>query len=105
MYKNCSLLEKGPFQGFTDYASGLCWGVLCGSKDAAVEFGPATINSCQGLLRGLWAFACAPVEVSQDLIDTSKELIHILREQSAFDSLQMVVPEFVRTLYTMGPFT
>ncbi len=76
-----------------EYSVGLCWGVLCGSKDAAIEFGPATLNSCQGLLHGLWAFACSPAEVSQDLIDTSRALIQILREQSTLESLQMVVPE------------
>lgn len=79
--------------GSTDYAQGLCYGVLEGSTVSAEEFIPTMISSSKGLLFGLWAFAISPVQVSQEFIDTSRILIEMIRSQTCMDSLQMVVPE------------
>ncbi|NGX42073.1 MAG: hypothetical protein K940chlam7_00349 [Chlamydiae bacterium] len=76
-----------------DYSGGFCIGIARGSSVAVVEFVPSTWSCCKGILHGLWSFACSPVEVSKDLINTSYELVEYLKENTARECLEAVVPE------------
>lgn len=76
-----------------DYSGGFCIGVLEGIKESVKTFIPSTLSSISGIGQGLWAFACSPKEVTQEVIDTSYAVIHFIRNHSTEETLQLVVPE------------
>ena len=80
-------------KGMVDYSGGFCVGISKGSGIAVVEFVPSTWSCCKGILHGLWSFACSPTEVSKDLINTSYELVEFVKENTAKECLEAVVPE------------
>ena len=76
-----------------DYSGGFCVGISNGGGVAVVEFVPSTFSCCKGILHGLWSFACSPVDVSKDLINASYELVEFIKDNTARECLEMVVPE------------
>ena len=80
-------------KGMIDYSGGFCVGISKGGGVAVVEFVPSTLSCCKGVLHGLWSFACSPVEVSKDLINTSYELVKFIKDNTARECLEAVVPE------------
>jgi len=77
----------------TQFAKGLVKGTLLGCKDSVLEIGPAFIHCTQGLLSGLWSFACSPKQVSQDLIYSAYEVGVYLSSLSKEEKLYLVIPE------------
>lgn len=83
------LLPKGGL----DYSTGFCVGAAKGGGVSLVEFVPSTFSCCRGILHGLWSFACSPVDVSKDVINTSYVLVEYLKSHTAKETLLVVVPE------------
>lgn len=79
--------------GMADYAGGFCIGITQGSAIALIEFVPSTWSCCKGILHGLWSFACSPTEVSSDLINASYDLVKFIKENTASECLETIVPE------------
>ncbi|MDP1835643.1 MAG: hypothetical protein Q8K75_06895 [Chlamydiales bacterium] len=83
-----SVMRLGPM----DYSVGLCIGLLEGSRTSAEELGPAMGDCASCLMKGVWAFACSPIEVSADFIVASKDFIEALK-QTDLSYLQILCPE------------
>lgn len=80
-------------KGMMDFSGGFCVGISKGGSDSLVEFVPSTWSCCKGILHGVWCFACSPKEVSGDVINTSYELVKFIKENTARECLEVVVPE------------
>lgn len=80
-------------KGVLDCYVGFHVGILKGSAVAVIEFVPSTLSCCKGVLHGLWSFSCSPVEVSKDLINTSYQLVKFIKENTARENLELVIPE------------
>jgi hypothetical protein len=76
-----------------EFSSGLIKGSLEGMKVSSVEFIPTFYSSCRGLSNGLWAFVCAPIDVSQDLIMAAYSIGEFISSHSYQECLECVVPE------------
>lgn len=77
----------------TEFTLGLLSGVLDGAKTSTVEFVPSILSSCRGILNGLWAFACSPIEVSKEMSAAAYSLGEFISRNSANECLSCVVPE------------
>jgi tetratricopeptide (TPR) repeat protein len=77
----------------TDFSKGLISGSIDGAKVATVEFVPSLFSSCRGILNGLWAFACSPTEVSQEMINTCYAIGEFIGSHSTEEYFQCAVPE------------
>lgn len=78
---------------FLDFSKGISFGVLEGSKVAAIEFIPSIYQSLRGLSSGLWAFACSPQEVSSELLSTAYQLGVYISSNDVQKCLEFVIPE------------
>jgi tetratricopeptide (TPR) repeat protein len=76
-----------------EFTKGLLSGVIAGAKISTVEFVPSILSSCRGILNGLWAFVCSPVEVSNEMSATAYAIGEFVSRNSANECLQCVVPE------------
>lgn len=77
----------------TEFSKGLVSGTLEGAKDSVKEFVPSLLSCCRGILNGLWAFVCSPIEVSQEMINTAYEIGEFINHHNTEECLQCVVPE------------
>lgn len=77
----------------TDFSQGLVLGTVEGANVSAVEFVPSIFSCCRGVLNGLWAFACSPVEVSREMINASYAIGEFISNQGTEEFFQCVVPE------------
>jgi tetratricopeptide (TPR) repeat protein len=77
-----------------EFSEGLILGTVEGAKVSTIEFLPSLLSCCRGTLNGLWAFACSPKEVSNDMINAAYEIGEFISNNSAEECLQCVVPEF-----------
>lgn len=84
----------------TEFAKGLVSGTLDGAKVSSVEFIPSIFSCCRGIVHGLWAFACSPKEVCQEMIDATYVMGEFISQHSTAECLQCVVPE-LRELATI----
>lgn len=82
------------------FSQGLLMGTIAGGHIGITEIVPSLLSCCRGILNGLWAFACAPVEVSEEMIDTAYALGEYISSTSKEEYLQFVVPE-LKDLSTM----
>lgn len=80
-------------KGMMDYSGGFFVGVTKGGSVSVVEFAPSTWSCCKGILHGLWCFACSPKEVSGDLVNASYELVQFIKENTARECLEVMIPE------------
>ncbi|MCF7806703.1 MAG: hypothetical protein K9M07_05015 [Simkaniaceae bacterium] len=85
-------IDPGNKKSF-DFAKGLITGAQGGGKDAIVELAPSIYSSAKGLAHGLWSFACDPIHVSQDFVDSCQKIIQYLSQEGVLNTLQIVVPE------------
>jgi hypothetical protein len=76
-----------------DFSLGLAKGILQGSLQAGVELIPSMLSSLQGISHGLWAFAQDPVQISTAFVQASQECINYIKEHTAQEALQELVPE------------
>jgi tetratricopeptide (TPR) repeat protein len=76
-----------------EFSVGLVAGALEGAKYSTKEFIPSILNCCRGILNGLWAFALAPKEVSQEMINSAYALGEFIASHSALECLECAVPE------------
>lgn len=83
------VMRLGPM----DYSAGLCLGIIEGGRVSAEELGPNMCGCASCLMQGIWAFACSPAQVSEDLIEASKSLIETLKQQSSLDYFRIFYPE------------
>lgn len=77
----------------TEFSKGLVSGTVDGAKVSAVEFIPSTFSCCRGILNGLWAFVCSPIEVSQEMVNTAYAIGEFISIHSTEECFQCVVPE------------
>lgn len=77
----------------TEFSKGLVSGTVDGAKVSAVEFIPSIFSCCRGVLNGLWAFVCSPVEVSQEMVNTAYAIGEFISSHSTEECFQCVVPE------------
>ena len=68
-------------------------GTVDGAKVSVVEFIPSIFSCCRGILNGLWAFVCSPVEVSQEMVNTAYAIGEFISSHSTEECFQCVVPE------------
>lgn len=76
-----------------DFSNGLILGIVSGASLATQEFFPSLFGSLRGLLNGLWAFACSPAEISQELVVAAYALGDFIKSHSTTECLQCVIPE------------
>ncbi len=72
---------------------GLFGGVTEGANISIRDLLPSLCSSLNGLMNGLWAFACAPVEVSEELIESAIAVGEFLSSHSSSEYIQCMVPE------------
>jgi len=77
----------------TEFSKGLVSGTVDGAKVSAVEFIPSIFSCCRGILNGLWAFVCSPIEVSQEMVNTAYAIGEFISSHSTEECFQCVVPE------------
>ena len=77
----------------TEFSKGLVLGTVDGAKVSAVEFIPSIFSCCRGILNGLWAFVCSPIEVSQEMVNTAYAIGEFISSHSTEECFQCVVPE------------
>lgn len=75
------------------YVGGFCSGLTIGATQSLVDFVPNTFSCCRGILHGIWSFAKDPKKGGVRLIETSYNLIEILRQNTLKEDLELVVPE------------
>lgn len=73
-------LDSGVLKRFDSLAFGqnLALGIVKGGKEATEEFIPSLLSSFRGLGRGIWACVSNPLQVSQNLIESSKACLESL---------------------------
>lgn len=76
-----------------EFSKGLISGTVDGAKTSAAEFIPSLFSCCRGILNGLWAFACSPTEVNQEMINTAYAIGKFLRSHSTEECFHYIVPE------------
>lgn len=76
-----------------EFSQGLILGTFEGAQVSVIEFIPSTLSSCRGILHGLWAFVCSPLEVSQEMINTAYAIGEFISLHSTEECLHCVVPE------------
>lgn len=77
----------------TEFSKGLVSGTVDGAKVSTVEFIPSIFSCCRGILNGLWAFVCSPIEVSQEMVNTAYAIGEFISTHSTEECFQCVVPE------------
>lgn len=77
----------------TEFSKGLLAGTLEGANVSVNEFAPSILNCCRGILNGLWAFVCSPIEISKEMINTAYAIGAFISSHSTEECLQCVVPE------------
>lgn len=77
----------------TEFSKGLVSGTVDGAKVSTVEFIPSIFSCCRGILNGLWAFVCSPIDVSQEMINTAYAIGEFISNHSTEECFQCVVPE------------
>lgn len=77
----------------TEFSKGLISGTVEGAKVSTVEFVPSIFSCCRGILNGLWAFVCSPIEVSRDMIATAYAMGEFISNHNTEECFQCVVPE------------
>ena len=77
----------------TEFSKGLVSGTVDGAKVSAVEFIPSIFSCCRGILNGLWAFVCSPIEVSQEMVNTAYAIGEFISSHNTEECFQCVVPE------------
>ncbi len=76
-----------------EFSKGLVSGTADGAKVSIVEFVPSIFSCCRGILNGLWAFVCSPIEVSQEMVNTAYAIGEFVNSHSTEECFQYVVPE------------
>lgn len=76
-----------------EFSKGLVSGTVDGAKVSSIEFVPSILSCCRGISNGLWAFVCSPLEVSQEMVDTTYAIGEFIRDHSTEECFQCVVPE------------
>lgn len=69
-----------------EFSKGLLSGVIKGAKISTVEFVPSILSSCRGILNGLWAFVCSPIEISKEMTNTAYALGEFVSRNSAMNA-------------------
>ena len=97
-FKPCSHIEMKMAaiyipENKTEFSRGLISGTVDGAKVSAVEFCPSIFSCCRGILNGLWAFVCTPIEVSQDMVNTAYDVGEFISNHNTEECFQCVVPE------------
>jgi hypothetical protein len=77
----------------TEFSKGLVSGTVEGAKASVVDFFPSIFGCCRGILNGLWAFACSPVEVRQDMANTAYAIGEFLNDHRTEECFQCLIPE------------
>lgn len=85
-----------------DFSLGLIQGITTGATYSLADFIPSMCSSLHGLSHGLWAFACSPKEVSQEMVRAAQSLVHFLSSQSALETFQTIIPE-LKELRVLDP--
>jgi tetratricopeptide (TPR) repeat protein len=77
----------------TQWGLGMGAGLLEGIGYSITDFIPSLLGSFRGLSDGLWALATDPRGASQELVQTSQNLIKYIQSHSTREMLQDAVPE------------
>lgn len=76
-----------------EFSIGLVSGIVNGAQTSAKDFFPSIFNCYRGILNGLWAFACSPTEVSQEVIQAAYALGNYISTHSMEECIQCAIPE------------
>lgn len=76
-----------------EFSGGMIKGIKDGAKDSAKEFVPSTLDCFRGILYGLWAFACSPIEISQEMASAAYSIGEFLYSHNSEECLFCVIPE------------
>jgi len=82
----------GEKSNLLDFSVSLVKGITNGATHSLENFIPSALSSIQGLGHGLWAFATDPKNVSQEIIDTSRQCIQSLYNLDQ-ELLEAIAPE------------
>lgn len=76
-----------------EFAKGLLKGTATNSLKSLIDFVPSTFHTLSGLSHGLWAFACDPVDVSQELITSCQNIAQSIKDNTTLEIAQTLIPE------------
>lgn len=76
-----------------EFAKGLLKGTATNSLQSLIDFVPSTFHTLSGLSHGLWAFACDPVDVSQELITSCQNIAQFIKDNTTLEIAQTLIPE------------
>ena len=76
-----------------EFSRGLIAGTVAGAKVSVEEFLPSLFGCCKGILNGLWAFACAPDEVSEEFMVAAYSVGEFVFTHRADETIQHLIPE------------
>jgi len=74
-----------------DFVTGLIQGTLIGAKEETEDFA----YSIRGGLSFLWAFVCAPGDVSKEIIESVYAIGEFIAYASIYELLQVALPELM----------
>lgn len=89
----------------TEFSKGLLSGTVDGAKISVEEFIPSIFSCCRGILNGLWAFVCSPMEISQEMINTAYAIGEFVSSHSTEECFHCVVPELKELSLTWNKIT
>ena len=76
-----------------EFSRGLIAGTVAGARCSVEEFLPSLFGCCKGILNGLWAFACAPDEVSEEFMVAAYSVGEFVFTHRADETIQYLIPE------------
>ncbi len=93
-YSSLSFHEnKSHLKSYFEYSTGFIQGSMIGMKDSVVDIIPSTLSSLKGISQGIWSFVCSPIDVSNELIQTSYDLVEYIKLHTTSEMLMDMAPE------------
>lgn len=75
------------------FSAGLIAGICAGGARSTVEIVPNVISSLSGIGQGIWAFSCAPKDVSKEFVSSLCNAMRVLKENSMSEDIDLLLPE------------
>lgn len=95
-------MVDGTTTSLMDFSTGLIQGITKGATATLANFIPSMCSSLSGLSHGLWAFACSPKEVSQEMIYAAQSVASFLSSHTTLETFQTLIPE-LKELVVLPP--
>jgi tetratricopeptide (TPR) repeat protein len=76
-----------------EFAYGFLQGTMVGVRDAGEQLVPSLLQSLRGVSNGIWCFACEPLDVTVELLESVNAFIDYVESHTVEENLEVAVPE------------